>query len=163
MNQVLLIIADLLDYPSKWLGREKEILLQDLPDGVKEFIKMASSYDPLDLEEEYVSTFDFNSKTTLNMTFYITGEEKSRASAPRRGYILLKLKELLKNKTELPSNELPDYLPSILKVLALDMNKDIANMIKEPMEILISNLSKKNSIFLPIVRQAYKEIYGEDI
>ncbi|ACP37635.1 nitrate reductase molybdenum cofactor assembly chaperone [Sulfolobus islandicus M.14.25] len=163
-RELLVIIADLLEYPAYWLPKlsEFEAKLVKINDPfVVEFIKEVKSIEPIDLEEIYVSTFDFNKETTLNITYYYTGDEKQRGNN-KRGILLLKLKELANINTK---KELPDYLPNLIRFIANNANentKEILELIKLPLKELTINLKAKNSIFYYILVSLYKELYLGD-
>ncbi|MEM4146512.1 MAG: nitrate reductase molybdenum cofactor assembly chaperone, partial [Metallosphaera sp.] len=94
-NVMLNVIADLLEYPTKWIKRKREIeeIVNNLTSSraylLKEFLEEVSNYNELDLEEIYVKTFDNNDYITLNISYYITGEEKNRVNLPKRGLLLV--------------------------------------------------------------------------
>ncbi|MBB5254306.1 nitrate reductase molybdenum cofactor assembly chaperone [Sulfurisphaera ohwakuensis] len=159
---LLEVIGDLLEYPREWIKR-KETIMNLVSESLSpnkylifEFLKSVSNYKELDLEEIYVSTFDNSDYTTLYMTYYITGEEKSRAKTPKRGFLLA----WLKSRTKVNSNELPDYLPLLLKYLSNTEDEEVKKLIQEPMKILSDRLKEKNSVFYPLVLAAYLELYG---
>lgn len=160
--KLLEVIGNLLEYPKEWINK-KEMIINMVNKSlsinkylVLEFLKNVSNYQELDLEEIYVNTFDSNDYTTLYMTYYITGEEKSRTKIPKRGFLLA----WLKSKIKISSNELPDYLPILLKYLSNTDDKEVKKLIQEPMKILSDRLKEKNSIFYPLVLAAYLELYG---
>ncbi len=147
----LKLVAKLLEYPETWWNELDELLNKDLPSDIREFLKKASSYDLLDLEEEYVSTFDLNKNITLNVTYYLTEDTK------RGKYMLLFLERLGK-----PVKDLPDYLPFVLSRLSENRDKEIISLIKKPLEVIINNLRESNSIFLPLFIHVYNSLYGDE-
>ena len=65
----------------------------------------------LDLEREYVETFDTRRRCTLNVSYYLFGDTR------RRGVSLLRLKRLYKAAgLVLDTDELPDHLPAMLEM-----------------------------------------------
>lgn len=63
---------------------------------------------------DYVSTFDFNERTTLYLTYSVFKDNRERGPA------LVKLRqEFLQAGAELESDELPDYLPLILEFASI--------------------------------------------
>ena len=67
----------------------------------------------LDLEREYVETFDTRRRCTLNISYYLYGDTR------RRGVSLLRLKRLYAAAgLVLESDELPDHLPAMLEFAA---------------------------------------------
>jgi nitrate reductase molybdenum cofactor assembly chaperone NarJ/NarW len=68
----------------------------------------------IDLEREYVETFDTRRRCTLNVSYYLYGDTR------RRGVALLRLKRLYAAAgLVLESDELPDHLPVMLEFAAL--------------------------------------------
>lgn len=69
---------------------------------------------PIDLEREYVETFDTRRRCTLNVSYYLYGDTR------RRGVALLRLKRMYAAAgLVLDSDELPDHLPVMLEFAAL--------------------------------------------
>ena len=67
----------------------------------------------IDLEREYVETFDTRRRCTLNVTYYVYGDTR------RRGIALLRLKRLYAAAGLVQdSEELPDHLPLMLEFAA---------------------------------------------
>lgn len=67
----------------------------------------------IDLEREYVETFDTRRRCTLNVTYYLHGDTR------RRGIALLRLKHLYASAGLVhDSDELPDHLPLMLEFAA---------------------------------------------
>lgn len=67
----------------------------------------------LDLERQYVETFDTRRRCTLNVSYYLYGDTR------RRGVSLLRLKRLYAAAgLVLESDELPDHLPVMLEFAA---------------------------------------------
>ena len=67
----------------------------------------------IDLEREYVETFDTRRRCTLNVSYYLYGDTR------RRGVSLLRLKRLYAAAgLVLESDELPDHLPAMLEFAA---------------------------------------------
>ncbi len=67
----------------------------------------------IDLEREYVETFDTRRRCTLNVSYYLYGDTR------RRGVSLLRLKRLYQAAgLILESDELPDHLPVMLEFAA---------------------------------------------
>jgi nitrate reductase delta subunit len=152
MNRELLkLVAELLKYPEVWWNKLNVLLNMNLPEQIKEFLDKVRRYELLDLNEEYVNTFDLDKNTTLNMTYYLAGER------PERGKYLLKLME----KIGKPNKELPDYLPYVIERIVEYPDPEIISLLKLPLEILMHNLQKRNSIFLSLIKFIYLEIYGD--
>jgi nitrate reductase delta subunit len=70
--------------------------------------------DPLELQCEYVETFDFNKRATLYLSFFAYGDRR------QRGMAMLRLKQRYRAAGfTLADGELPDYLPVLLEFTAL--------------------------------------------
>jgi nitrate reductase delta subunit len=68
----------------------------------------------IDLEREYVETFDTRRRCTLNVSYYLYGDTR------RRGVALLRLKRMYAAAgLALGTDELPDHLPVMLGFAAL--------------------------------------------
>jgi nitrate reductase delta subunit len=111
----------LLRYPSPdVLDRDAEIaaVVAGLPSRLREplqrFLAHRRETQPIDLEQEYVETFDTRRRSTLNISYYLYGDTR------RRGVALLRLKRMYAAAgLLLESDELPDHLPVMLEFAAL--------------------------------------------
>lgn len=167
MTDVMLnVIADLLEYPTKWIKRKREIeeIVINLTSSraylLKEFLEEVSNYNELDLEEIYVKTFDNNDYITLNISYYITGEEKNRVNLPKRGLLLVWLKERVKDYMR---EDLPDYLPTLLRYLGSKYDEEVKKLIQNPLKTLQSRLKEHKSVFYPLITLAILELYGGEV
>lgn len=116
------LISLLLQYPSEELLEQRSELAQavaELPasrpkDAVERFFAHFESRPPLDLQQEYVKTFDLQKRSSLYLTFYTEGDTR------KRGMALLRLKRIY-SAVGLPigGRELPDYLPAMLEFAEL--------------------------------------------
>lgn len=119
--ELFAIASLLLRYPSaSALERDAEIgeavaaLPARLRGPFERFLAHRSEAPPLDLEREYVETFDTRRRCTLNVSYYLYGDTR------RRGVALLRLKRMYAAAgLVLDSDELPDHLPVMLEFAAL--------------------------------------------
>jgi nitrate reductase molybdenum cofactor assembly chaperone NarJ/NarW len=119
--ELFAIASLLLRYPSaSALERDAEIgeAVATLPARLRgpfeRFLAHRSEAPPLDLEREYVETFDTRRRCTLNVSYYLYGDTR------RRGVALLRLKRMYAAAgLVLDSDELPDHLPVMLEFAAL--------------------------------------------
>ena len=119
--ELFAIASLLLRYPSaSALERDAEIgeAVAALPARLRapfeRFLAQRSEAPPLDLEREYVETFDTRRRCTLNVSYYLYGDTR------RRGVALLRLKRMYAAAgLVLDSDELPDHLPVMLEFAAL--------------------------------------------
>lgn len=119
MNHLYEILASSLEYPGQdWntrLERCKQWLTIQEPEVAVQFIRFRRNVKELSIEklqELYTQTFDLNPVCTLDIGYHLFGENY------KRGELLAKLRE-----TEAPyelgqANQLPDYLPVLLRLLA---------------------------------------------
>jgi len=116
---LLKLISLLLQYPDKeirsvdWLSEITDIDEPELFDRLNKFGKYFQQMPLVQLQENYVHTFDFDDKTNLYLTYSKLGDEKER------GQVLAELKQIYGFAGfELDSTELPDYLPLLLEFVA---------------------------------------------
>ena len=106
--------------------------------------------DLIELQADYVKTFDLVAEHSLHLTHHLFGDDKNRGPA------LIDLTEIYKEYgLDQSSNELPDYLPLVLEFAAqLDDSEarvflsDTAKVIR----VLAENLEKVQSPYAPCVR-----------
>jgi nitrate reductase molybdenum cofactor assembly chaperone NarJ/NarW len=120
-RDLLWIASRLLSYPSP--GTRRELLdldrsLQGFPSRARapleRFLRHVQTTDLLELQEEYVRTFDLTDQTPLYLTYVQNGDGRDRGRA------LLTLKERYHAAGLDPEGrELPDYLPMVLEFLSL--------------------------------------------
>ncbi len=123
---------------------------------VSQFVHYLESSNPDDLTVTYVNTFDFNSATTLYLTYSNMGEERER------GQVLVQLKELYDAVGfTLVTDELPDYLPLVLEfysVAPLEVSKQLIEDFRPVMENLRAELAKAESPYAWLVEACQIQI-----
>jgi nitrate reductase delta subunit len=120
-SELFQVASLLLRYPSaSALDRDAEVgeAVAALPGRLRtplgRFLAHRRATPPLDLEREYVETFDTRRRCTLNVSYYLYGDTR------RRGVALLRLKRMYAAAgLVLDSDELPDHLPVMLEFAAL--------------------------------------------
>lgn len=123
----------LLSYPSPpfWKALpEVERSVADLPRSPRgrfeRFLGHLRASDPLDVEQEYVRTFDLTDRTSLYLTYSRFGEGRDRGAA------LAALGARYRHAGfTLDTRELPDYLPLVLEFLAFASDPDAAPIAEE--------------------------------
>lgn len=110
------------------------------------FIEHLQSNPVSELEEYYISTFDIHAASVLDIGFVLFGEDL------KRGEFLLKLKEEHEKAGNNCGNELPDYLPNILNLLALDHDKEFSNefvsyLLIPVLRTLIKNFKSNDNVY----------------
>jgi nitrate reductase delta subunit len=118
-----------------------------------------------ELQEEYVETFDFASRTPLHLTAVLFGEERDRGRAPQRGHALAQLGEVYAaHGYELADGELPDYLPALLEfVAAAGCPPELAGhagVLERAMASLAEGLAEAGSAYAAAVRAARAGFHG---
>jgi nitrate reductase molybdenum cofactor assembly chaperone NarJ/NarW len=79
---------------------------------VRTFLDKAHMLSPVEIEETYTATFELNPAFHLYAGFVLFGESY------KRGALLVELKrELIKHEIEL-KNELPDFIPLLLRLVS---------------------------------------------
>ncbi len=119
IQTLLKVISLLLQYPEaeiKSVDWQMEFVPIDEPElfeNMNAFGEYFQRTPLVQLQENYVHTFDFNDKTNLYLTYSKLGDEKERGQA------LAELKEIYAFAGfELDSTELPDYLPLLLEFVS---------------------------------------------
>jgi nitrate reductase delta subunit len=146
MNHLYEILASLLEYPGDdWnsrLERCKQWLTVQEPEVAVQFISFRRKVRQLPIEkmqELYTHTFDLNPVCTLDIGYHVFGENY------KRGELLASLRE-----TEAPyelgqRNQLPDYLPVLLRLLVKLEDEDLRRSLIT--ELLIPALDKMRQAF----------------
>lgn len=119
MNHLYEILASALEYPGEdWdtrLDRCKQWLTIQEPDVAVQFIRFRRNIKDLSIEkmqELYTQTFDLNPVCTLDIGYHLFGENY------KRGELLARLRETESNYELGQSNQLPDHLPVLLRLVA---------------------------------------------
>ncbi len=139
--QILKVMALLLEYPNADLQRGRDeltgVVLEDarLPRKNKEqllrCIEMLCEGDLLDLQENYVGTFDKGRATSLLLFEHVHGESRDRGQA------MVDLMEQYKaNGLQIDARELPDYLPLFLEYLSTRPWDEVKNWLEDIHHIL---------------------------
>jgi nitrate reductase molybdenum cofactor assembly chaperone NarJ/NarW len=93
--------------------------LADLPAAVADPLRRVCAHradtDPTALAAEYVATFDFRRRCCLHLSYYTAGDTRRRGEALVGFATAYKMAGL-----EVVDRELPDYLPAVLDLAAVD-------------------------------------------
>lgn len=154
------ILARLLDYPDPGLQQHLEEIRQAVASepeiseeergAIGEYLDHVAVTELLELEKEYVQTFDMVPEHSLHLTHHLFGDDRGRGPA------LVDLGEHYKGMGwEAREGELPDYLPLILEyvstldeVAARIFLADAAKVLTE----VAANLEKAHSRYAPLLR-----------
>ena len=139
--QLLKVMARLLEYPSEDLQQARDalvaIVLEDgrLPRRNKEqllrCLEILCDGDLLDMQENYVDTFDRGRATSLLLFEHVHGESRDRGQA-----MVDLMEEYRRNGLEIDVRELPDYLPLFLEYLSTRPWDEIQSWLEDIHHIL---------------------------
>jgi nitrate reductase delta subunit len=153
--QIYKILSLLLEYPDQELldnlpeiralcDRNTEIDAEERA-SLRKLLDHLASKPLIDLQSDYVKTFDFTPEHSLHLTHHMFDDDSDR----NRGPALIDLGEMFKEYgVKTVTNELPDYLPLILEFVAnLDENEATVFLsdAAKVLGMLADNLVKANS------------------
>lgn len=155
------ILSVLLQYPqqelvdnlteiSEWVNDTTEIDKQERS-LLQAYLKQMENTPLIDLQADYVNTFDMVPEHSLHLTHHLFGDDKNRGPA------LIDLGELYKDygvEVSESANELPDYLPLILEFAAyLDGSESTVFLsdAKKVFGVLMDNLKKATSPYADLI------------
>lgn len=162
---ILYICSVLLEYPnSEIIDSVKEIeeIMKALPanksDLIRYFINYLKAKNLIEIQENYVSTFDLNESNSLYLSYHLYKDEVER------GIELLNLKQTYeKEGYTIEKSELADYLPLILEFLSISktgkndfINKYVPVLIK-----IKNNLEKNNNPYRYLFQACIEAIQSE--
>ncbi|AOY86693.1 nitrate reductase molybdenum cofactor assembly chaperone [Marinobacter salinus] len=165
--QLLKVLARVLEYPTAELQASKDaliaVVLEDkrLPRQLKEqilrSIDMVCTDDLLDLQENYVGTFDKGRATSLLLFEHVHGESRDRGQA-----MVDLMEEYRANGLEIDARELPDYLPLFLEYLSTRPWDDIKNWLEDIHHILglLGERLYQRESFYHVVMDSLLELSG---
>ncbi len=133
-QKILLIVSYLLRYPDqqwrsefpswKWEA-ENSVQHQLLRESLIEFFEYVEETGLIDLENQYVESFDFSKNTTLYMSTY-----ELQGNGEQSEQLVQFSADFLENGYDLPHKETPDYLPALLELLAAVDEKAMRKIFK---------------------------------
>lgn len=135
-TSVFPILSVLLGYPEQdWLDALPE-LSAELPAPVRErlaplFAFLEQGEDLIDLQEQYVATFDRRSAHSLHLFEHVHGESRDRGQA-----MVDLQQEYLKYGLEPSTVELPDYVPLFLEFLGQIPPEAAADLLGDAIHVL---------------------------
>jgi nitrate reductase delta subunit len=151
------LLSLLLQYPSDELLAARPAMveaIEALPssparEGLLRFFGRYGTAAAIELQQEYVETFDLARRCSLYLTFFTEGDTR------RRGMALLRLKRLYAAAgLPLDGGELPDYLPVMLEFAALAPSGHGRRLLAEHragLELLRMSLRERRSPYLDLV------------
>lgn len=144
--EVWALISLCLSYPDEALlaarsqlaGAADALPLGSARSALRRFTDWFAAVPEQALTVEYVRTFDMRRDTSLNLTYHSHGETR------RRGLALLELKRRLRACGMVPEDtELPDHLPLLLEVAAVDPEHgtELLRLVRPGIEMLHRGLA----------------------
>lgn len=157
--QLYKLLSYLLDYPDEELYAhlaELRTLAAEAAGDAEErtalegFLDFVAGVDALELQRQYVETFDLKAQHSLHLTHHLLGDDKNRGPA------LIDLGEYYTSwGLATIDGELPDYLPLMFE-FAATLEEAEARMflsgIGKVLTILAGNLAKSESPWAALVR-----------
>lgn len=154
------VLARLLDYPvlelkshldemREAITNEPEISNEER-EAVNTFLDHVAQNSLLELEQEYVQTFDMVADNSLHLTHHLFGDDRGRGPA------LVDLGEHYKGMgLEAKEGELPDYLPLILEYVST-LDEAAATVFladaAKVLTVIAANLEESKSRYAPLLR-----------
>lgn len=155
-QRIFKLLSICFQYPSEdWIF--DEALMEELTEiqNSETKLQLKLFYDYLqstpieELHQNYVNTFDFNTKTTLYLTYVLFQDTRERGKA------LLKLKgEFREAGLEQLSGELPDYFPLLLEFVSIapeDIGAKLFRVNQKAVSKLEDNLQEMNSPYCTLL------------
>ena len=154
---VFAAVSRLLQYPDEELAGLVSMLrpvLADLPSSsgppLERFLDHAASTRLLDLQKDYVSTFDLKRRNCLYLTYYLNGDTR------RRGMALWRFQDAYRQRGfSVEGGELPDFLPAVLELAAVgheDMALALLLEHQSGIHVLRESLDAMHSPYADVVR-----------
>jgi len=154
------ILSRLLDYPDpdlkgnldvmdEVLNKDSQITEQERT-AINDFIEQLRQQSLMELQQEYVQTFDMVPEHSLHLTHHLFGDDRGRGPA------LVDLSEHYKGMgLGMKEGEIPDYLPLILEYVST-LDEMAARVFLadagKVLTVIAANLEKSASRYAPLVR-----------
>lgn len=154
-----ILLARLLEYPTEdgllsHLEEARELLaLSEFPagirDGLRQFLDWMDSTDALTVQETYVEMVDRNRRGSLHLFEHIHGESRERGAA------MIDLQEFYAQRgMAQSSNELPDWLPTILEFASASPTgpaKQFLSELAPVTECVFAEHARSGSLWAPVL------------
>ena len=142
MTELYRLFAEIMDYPGAELGNHLNdciaLLSMEHPAAAEllKHFQIARQAMPANrLEEIYTTTFDMRPDCTLNLGYHLFSDDW------RRSIFLAKLNELYDALGFKADGDLPDYLPIVLRFLAIaDVKPEAAELVEDGLIPAISRI-----------------------
>lgn len=154
------ILSRLLDYPDPDLKNNIDAIRQAVNDAddirdderheLNRFVDELQNETLMQLQQDYVQTFDMIPEHSLHLTHHLFGDDRGRGPA------LVDLSEHYKGMgLDVKKGEIPDYLPLILEYVAT-LDEMAARIFLadagKVLTVLAANLENADSRYAPLVR-----------
>lgn len=154
------ILSRLLDYPDPDLKTNIDVIRQAVNDAddirdderheLNRFVDELQNETLMQLQQDYVQTFDMIPEHSLHLTHHLFGDDRGRGPA------LVDLSEHYKGMgLDVKKGEIPDYLPLILEYVAT-LDEMAARIFLadagKVVTVLAANLENADSRYAPLVR-----------
>lgn len=135
------VLSLLLSYPQAEWVQEMDVLEAVLKEEQKhngkaakkmaELLKMMRTETLLELEQNYVGTFDRNPSHSLHLFEHIHGESRDRGMA-----MVNLIEEYRKHGLDMEADELPDYVPLFLEYLSQLPDTEACDLLGESIDVM---------------------------
>lgn len=121
-------LADLIEYPDEpWYTNRVDACIDataafGVAAPLERFRQSIAGGDLASWQERYTEVFDFDPACTLNVGWHLLGD------APERGAFLAALREDLARAGVFERDELPDHLPTLLRLIAREEDAEAAEL-----------------------------------
>jgi len=140
-GQALKVLAILLHYPDTALQKHSDMIADILlqrpelrrtdREALARFLDRIAGSDPLELQAEYVTTFDHSKKVSLYLFEHVYGESRDRGPA------MVELNNAYREKgLAIDDRLLPDYLPLFLEFCAMLDEAEARNWLHDTAHVL---------------------------
>jgi nitrate reductase delta subunit len=155
------VLSVLLDYPDQelidnlpeikaWIDNNSEIDAEERA-LLQGYIAQMENKPLMDIQADYVKTFDMSAEHSLHLTHHLFGEENTRLTA------IIDLGELYKDygmQVSESAKEIPDYLPLVLEFtsgMENDESSEFLSDAKKVFGVLKDNLKKAASPYADLM------------
>jgi len=152
------LLGLLLTYPSDQLQaaagsfaevfEDEDLLTRRQIKSLQPMLDDYANNDLIELQEQYVNTFDRSRNQCLYLFEHIHGESRDRGAA------MVDMKEMYARKgLDISSNELPDYLPLFLEYLSFCELDEAIDLLADAIDVIATigmHLDRNKSIFASI-------------
>ncbi len=117
----------------------------------------------IDIQQEYVATFDRNPSHSLHLFEHIHGESRDRGQA-----MVDLMEEYKQHGLEMTGNDLPDYVPLFLEFLSTQDEAEAARLLSDAVHVLAHigrKLAANGSLYAPLfgVLEALSPVAAEEL